>query len=111
MPVTQELKNAKGILATTKKVRKLLTNPRRWIQGNYVENGSYCLVGAINKVNGPFEGLTTPFLHANIPPGNYMSLEGFNDTKKTTHKKVLTFLDRCIAKAEKLVLKAQKAKV
>lgn len=93
---------ARGVLSTLRKVRKLLSNPKRWIQGSNTEEladgtTGYCLLGATEKVDGPFEQAVVQSMAEFISDGYIAS---FNDAPRRKHSQILKFLDKVIGKVE-----------
>lgn len=98
------------LLQTLKAVRSLVST--RWIKGDYsrrMSDGklSYCLVGAIRKVDGPFEDNARNLIRGALPK-SFGSIEYFNDYHDTTRKKVLVVVDRAITKARSKRKKARR---
>lgn len=122
-------KEARGIASTLRKVRKLIDAPEKWMKEDFKNHAetSFCVIGAVEHVNGPLELRTAEFLAANLPKGQnpkYQSIEQdvyskymenatkagnleefledvyqYNDNDTRTHKQMMQYLDKCIAKA------------
>ena len=106
----------KEILA---QARHLLQKPQSWSQGAFAYNEgdhsvsfndasacSFCLEGAIRRVakrgRAPENNLERALLLVRAiihVPGNYPSIQGWNDRATTRHSDVLAVLDKAIAAA------------
>lgn len=98
------------LLQTLKAVRSLVST--RWIKGDYrrkMSDGklSYCLVGALRKVDGPFENNARLLIKEALPK-SFGFIEYFNDYSGTTHEKMLAVVDKAITKARPKRKKARR---
>lgn len=92
-------------------VRELLTDPARWIQGEYKNNGCFCLVGALRHVwnnrdtYAGYDGYQNDtYALARLTglldeDGSACAIISFNDRSITTHNDILNLLDRAIENA------------
>ena len=111
----------KGTLKAFEQVRKLLSDKNVWIKDGFNEEKNqktYCLLGATEHVNGPYEKLVKAIMVAELKPTQleFSQEEGliydpdvvvdYNDAKKRKHSEILSFLDRCIKTVK--ALKIQK---
>lgn len=123
-------KEAKAGVKTLKGMRKLLSKPEAWVQEDLggPNAGHYCLLGALQEVNGPGEILAYRILEYGVE-GEPVAVENvdleaiyddggggdpiaeFNDASDTEHKDILKFLDKSISFAEKLLVSRTKAEV
>ena len=98
-------------MSKLQKVRDLLADPDNWIQGEYKNNGCYCLVGALRHVwndRHTFGG-ETGYMHdlyavAKLTDrfdadGATCAIISFNDTEGRTHDEVLALLDKALEAA------------
>lgn len=129
-------KEARGIAANLRRIKKLIDTPEKWIKGEYEDHKnvhdaltdteteifSYCVIGAAREVAGPLELKTLFFLASMVPGGKrFKALSDeqynkslrtnsdvgsvmedvyqYNDNRERTHKQMMAYLDRCIAKA------------
>ncbi|HEV2551715.1 MAG TPA: hypothetical protein VGU20_30680 [Stellaceae bacterium] len=84
------------ILDKLDKVIALLSNKRRWCQGQLqTTDGRYCIGGAMMAVGATLE-LRTPILHAieQVTGRDYVRIERFNDHPRTTHGLVIKVLHK-----------------
>lgn len=101
----------KGILSTLKKIRKTIETPEKWMKGELNNReGAYCVLGAKNHVDGPYEDPTLVALVLSLSPkfssGSLVEdiincpnvycqgIADFNDAETIKHKHVLALLDR-----------------
>lgn len=106
----------KGVLSTLKKIQKFLREDI-WIKRAYHHHASetedgvdrYCLFGAAEKVDGPFELATIGLMKKVVLDFKSKTIEGFNDKSTTKFKDVSKFLSTCIKVAgEAPIVKAGK---
>ena len=84
------------ILDKLDKVIALLSDKRRWCQGQLqTRDGRYCIGGAMMAVGATLE-LRMPILHAieQVTGRDYMRIERFNDHARTTHGLVMKVLHK-----------------
>lgn len=113
-----------SVAETLRRARNLIEDPKHWIKGalakpskysrnipilnpNDPEAGAWCALGAINRVDGPYEDAAVKMLAFVIGGYEYAYVEGargevtgFNDRPVRLHADVLSAFDRAIAKAE-----------
>lgn len=117
-----------GVKKTLEKILAKLRNPKNWVQEKLEikneETGEfqYCLIGAVQNVDGPYENLTQAYMLINPPKGWEFDLDSgiseivnggklsdfvneleeeiteFNDHGRTTHKEIITYLKQLIKK-------------
>lgn len=117
-----------GVKKTLEKILAKLRNPKNWVQEELEikneETGEfqYCLLGAVQNVDGPYENLTQAYMLMNPPKGWEFDLDNgiseivnggnlsdfvnelgeeiaeFNDHRRTTHKEIITYLKQLIKK-------------
>lgn len=99
------MKKPKSITETIERVQELLTEDR-WIKNAYVRgrgsNAKYCLIGAVEKVDGEFEGDVKELMAECLPSSYHGEVMSFNDDEHTTYRNVVSFLKRCLKAAKKL---------
>ncbi len=61
---------------------------------------SFCLLGALKKINGPFQLQADEYIHTALPPRACNSIVPFNDRIAKSVKPVLRVLDKAIARAK-----------
>jgi hypothetical protein len=87
----------KEIAQTLRQVLRLFDGGRKWTKGTFERNGSYCLLGAVNRVTGTGER----YIHdvkralARHTPEGY-GLMNFNDDEKTKFDDVRRLIQRTI---------------
>ncbi len=110
-------KMQRGLLSMLKKIRKTIETPEKWLKKDFEEDGRYCVIGAVQKVDGSLENEAAKAialslqgewaLSANkkvqllkadidfVQDDAFMnSVYRFNDAEKTKHRQVLALLDR-----------------
>jgi hypothetical protein len=96
---------------TLRAARALIEKPEHWTQGWFArtEDGrqtkagaldafSFCIVGAIDHVNGPHNERAREFLRSVVP---HFDITSFNDRKGRSHRTILKKFDEAIALAER----------
>jgi hypothetical protein len=86
--------NDHDIIDKLDEVIALLSNKRRWCQGQLrTPDGRYCIGGAMMAVDATL-ALRTPILHAieEVTGRDYVRIERFNDHPGTTHGLVIKVL-------------------
>ena len=123
--MTKELDNAISVLEQAK---ALIDTPYKWTQGNeavdiygapcgYLNPWAcrFCLVGAIGKVSFRNSGEHNSWLYKFVLSEvsrfmcSHIRLPSFNDSKRTTHKKVMAVLDETIQTLKAEAYDEQKA--
>lgn len=110
-------KKKSGTLKAFQKIRALLSDKNSWMKGDFegertdkkgnVLNETYCLLGAVNHIDGPFEDVVKAVMVAQLNPDEVESNEdalhyeeeevmSFNDATNRKHSEILNFLDNCI---------------
>jgi tRNA(Ile2) C34 agmatinyltransferase TiaS len=107
-----------GKLDVIKGVRRLLDNPRSWVQGVSAldsrdgacsgwstEAVSWCLGGALNKVGLELIGCgrAGPFVNWHIRNTRGTALVAFNDAPHRRHEDILALLDELIKEYDKVL--------
>ena len=95
------LEDKKGVTSTLKKIKKFLTK-KRWIQDALEDaKGGYCLLGASEKINGPYENDVDEIFDHEASVRGYDTAVIYNDHPRRTHEQIVGFLESCINRAEK----------
>lgn len=112
-------KKKKGTLAALGKVKDLLSDKDRWIKGDFLGSNevdgeavdAYCLLGAAQYINGPYEVQVQAVMTEVLVPGSLHRVDlneedisdyneavmKFNDTQKRKHQDIIKFLETCIS--------------
>lgn len=104
-----------SVAETLRAARALIEDPKHWIKGaeaqtskrgSWVdarspEAGAWCMIGALQAVDGPYEHRALALLAAVIRPDGFPDDIGdYNDAGHRRHRDVLAKFDRAIRKAE-----------
>lgn len=74
-------KKQRSVADTLRRIRLLFDDGVNWIKHQETDQkGSYCLLGAIKKINGPQEQMVTEFLRNRTPRRD---IPDFNDSSDT----------------------------
>jgi len=89
-----------SVLSNLIAARELLSEPRRWIKGDYCRAGSYCIYGAIHwagEYSSIFDAEQSPTAKFLEAVAEDRILAFWNDLPSTTHADVLALFDRAIS--------------
>ncbi len=110
-------KMQRGLLSTLRKIRKTIETPEKWLKEDFEEDGRYCVIGAVQKVDGSLENEAAKAIALSLrgewalsankkakllktdidsaQDDDFMDpVYSFNDAKDTKHRQVLALLDR-----------------
>jgi len=120
MPQIDKTKDSKpsSVAETLQRAKALIEDPSRWIKGAFAKPnknaadwfthgahpkaGAWCMLGAVERVDGPFEVEAKRTLAKAISGFEWIDgVSEYNDAPHRRHRDVLKKFDKAIALAEK----------